>query len=44
MHTILRWADGTWINKEDYREADYQWLSDDYEEVELSDEEYEELL
>lgn len=41
--TICKWPDGTWCEKGD--EQDYlQWMSDDFEYVEMSENEYDEFL
>lgn len=37
MQTILFWADGTWVTKEEYREHNYSWKSDDIGTLEVSE-------
>jgi hypothetical protein len=37
MRIIYYWADGTWVDKEEYSEAGYAYKSDDFGTVELAD-------
>lgn len=40
---LFMWPDGTWVYREDYNEAEYRFMGDDFETVATSDPRYEAL-
>ena len=42
MNTVYYWADGTWCYDWEYTESGYNWKSDDFGKLSVSDEESDE--